>query len=95
MNSNDLKGIATEGRRLILQELETAELMKGLREAATNKGVDWSELKKLLKAQIQDEEDNGERVEKIVRKAEFASAYADMLREDERKPENRSSGGEA
>jgi hypothetical protein len=86
MNANDLKGIATEGRRLIQQELETAELMKGLREAATNKGVDWSELKKLLKAQIQDEADNGDRVEKIVRKAEFASAYADMLRirEDER-----------
>ena len=43
--------------------------------------ADWSQLKALLKAQVQDERDGkgGGRVRRIVEKAEFASAYADML----------------
>jgi hypothetical protein len=59
-----------------------AEQIAALREVATAKGLDWSQLKALMKAQIQDEREesgDGKRVRKIVEKAEFASAYADML----------------
>jgi hypothetical protein len=41
---------------------------------------DWSQLKALVMAQARDARDDGDRVENLVRKAEYASAYADMLR---------------
>ncbi len=52
-----------------------------MRDAATEKGLDWSQVKALLKAQAQDERDGGDgkRVNRIIEKADFASAYADML----------------
>lgn len=80
--SNALREIFTEGRPLIEQWLDVGEKIAALREVATAKGLDWSQVKALLKAQIQDERDDagdGKRVRRIVEKAEFASAYADML----------------
>lgn len=74
-----LKEIVAAGRPLIEQSMYTAELIAALRDAATEKGIDWSAVKALLKAQIQDEEDNGERVKKIVDRATNSSAYADLL----------------
>lgn len=43
---------------------------------------DWSQFKALVKAQVQDERDGsgeGKRVKKIIERADYASAYADML----------------
>lgn len=77
-----LKEIFAAGRPLIEAQLDLADQVAALRDAATAKGLDWSQLKALMKAQIQDERDDagdGRRVKRIVEKAEFASAYADML----------------
>ena len=81
-SSSDLKAIYTEAYPLIEQQLDLADLIAGLREKATAIGLDWSQIKALLKAQIQDERDETggrKRVRKIIDKAEHASAYADML----------------
>lgn len=80
--SDALREVFTAARPLVEQWLDVAEQIAALREVATNKGLDWSQVKALLKAQIQDERDDageGKRVRRIVEKAEFASAYADML----------------
>jgi len=81
-HSSELKSICSEAYPLIEQQLELAEQIAALRDAAAAKGFDWSQIKALLKAQIMDERDGtGEckRVQKVVEKAEFACAYADML----------------
>lgn len=80
--SNALRDVFEAGRPLIEQWLDVAEQIAALRNVATERGLDWSQVKQLLKAQIQDERDGsgeGKRVRRIVEKAEFASAYADML----------------
>ena len=79
--SEDLKAFFRAGRPLVEQALDIAATIAGLRDAATAKGLDWSALKALLKAQIEDERDDsdGRRVRKIIDKADFATAYADML----------------
>jgi hypothetical protein len=80
--SDALREICTEARPLIEQHLDIAVQLVALRELATVKGLEWSSVKSLLKASIEDERDengDGKRVRKIVEKAEFASAYADML----------------
>ena len=80
--SSALREIFAAGRPLIEQWLDVAEQIAALRDVAAEKGLDWSQLKALMKAQIQDERDeagDGKRVRRIVEKAEFASAYADML----------------
>lgn len=74
-----LRNIWTEARPYIEQQLEVAEVIKGFREAATAKGLEWSTVKALIKAQIQDEKDGKNRVGALLEKAEFATAYADML----------------
>ena len=80
--SEALKEVFTAGRPLVKQWLETAEQIAALREVATAHGLDWSQVKALLKATVQDELDDsgeGKRVRRIVDRAESASAYADML----------------
>lgn len=80
--SEALKKVFTAARPLIEDWLDIAEQIAALREVATNEGLDWSQVKALLKAQIQDERDeagDGKRVRKLIDKAEFACAYADML----------------
>lgn len=80
--SSALKAIVREARPLIEQQVDLAEQVAALRDAATDKGLDWSQIKALLKAMIQDERDetgDGKRVQKIIDKAEHASAYAGML----------------
>ena len=74
-----LRGIWTEARPLIEEQLAIAEKIAALRDAATAKGLDWSLIKALLKAVIADEEKGGGRVEQILEKASTATAYADML----------------
>lgn len=76
-----LQRIAKEARPLIEQWLDLAEQFAVFREAATTHGLDWSAIKSLLKAQAQDErnDDGTKRVDRIIEKADFATAYADML----------------
>ena len=76
---NALREIWTEARPYIEQQLQTAEVIKGFREAATAKGLEWSSIKALIKAQIEDEKDGKNRVRKLLDKSEFTAAYADML----------------
>lgn len=83
----NVRQIAEAARPTIRAALDLAEEFAALRDAATAMGIDWSQLKSLLKAQEQDARDGKERVHRIVEKADFASAYADMLGlrdEDER-----------
>ena len=96
--SDDLRTIVTEARPLIEQWLDIGEQIAALREMATSRGLDWSQIKALLKAQILDERDesgSGERVQRIVKKAEYASAYADMLGWGNMNEDNFSAGHEA
>jgi hypothetical protein len=81
-SSTDLKNIFAEARPIIERSLDDSELLAAIRDAAAAKGIDWSQAKALLKAQILDERDDsgsGKRVAKLIEKAEFASAYAAML----------------
>lgn len=80
--STALKEISAAARPLIEGWLDIAEKIAALRDAAAAKGLDWSQVKSLLKAQIQDERDErggGKRVARIIEKADYASSYAEML----------------
>jgi hypothetical protein len=82
LSSKGLKDIVTKARPIIERQIDDAELIAGFRDIVADAGGDWSALKALIKAQIQDERDetgNGKRVKKILEKAEFATGYADML----------------
>lgn len=76
----DVKGFAEELRPHIEAALDSAEILKGLAAAAREKGIDWSALKALVKAQALDARDGTDkRVAAIIEKADFAASYADML----------------
>lgn len=77
--ASDLRNIASEACRIISDDLDNAEILKGLSKVCREKGIDWGQLKALVKAQEQDTRDGGHRVEKIVEKADFASSYAELL----------------
>lgn len=79
MNTTDLKSLAGEARLVIDRALDDAVILKGLSEAARAKGIDWTQLKALVKAQAQDARDGGHRVGKLVERADFACAYAAAL----------------
>ena len=80
LTSAQLKQITAEARPIIERQLDDALKLAGLRDVVAAAGGDWSQLKALIKAQIQDEETgDGKRVRKILDKAEYANAYADML----------------
>ena len=67
LTSTQLKKIVSEARPLIEQQLDLTEQIAGLREVVTAAGGDWSQLKALVKAQIQDERDEaGDVAEEMV-----------------------------
>lgn len=76
---DDLRKIATAARPAIKQWLEAAEELAAFSDLCRTKELDWAQIKALLKAEYQDGEDGGDRVEKIRAKAERASEYADIL----------------
>jgi len=76
---SELQQIFGAGRPLVEAMLDTAEQIAALREVATAKGFDWSQIKSRLKAQILDERNGKHRVKRILEKADSATAYADML----------------
>lgn len=80
MSTKDaLREIWSEARPYVEQQLELAEIIKGFRETATAKGLEWSTVKAMIKAQVDDEKDGKNRMAKLLEKAEFALGYADML----------------
>jgi hypothetical protein len=82
VTSTLLKNIVAEARPIIERQLNDAKLIAGFRDLVTANGGDWSALKALIKAQIEDEIDDagdGKRVRKILDKADCSTAYADML----------------
>lgn len=82
LSSTQLKEIMSEARPIIERQLDDADRIAGFRGMVAAHGGDWSALKALIKAQIQDERDeagDGKRVRKIVERSEFTAAYADML----------------
>lgn len=81
-SSAELKKIIAEARPIIERQLDDAERIAGFRDVVAEKGGDWSALKALIKAQIKDERDesgDGKHVRKILDKADFSTAYAEML----------------
>lgn len=77
-----LKNIMTEARPIIERQMDDAKLIAGFRTVVANNGGDWGALKALIKAHIEDENDetgDGKRVQKILEKADSSTAYADML----------------
>ena len=77
-----LKDIYTEARPIIERHLDDAELLAGMREVVAAQGGDWSSLKALITADVKDGRDeagDGKRVKKILDKADYSAAYADML----------------
>jgi len=82
LSSKGLKEIVTIVRPIIERQLDDAEQIAAFRDKVAASGGDWSALKALIKAQIQDERDEtgaGKRVKKILEKADFSTGYADML----------------
>lgn len=82
ISSAKLKEIAEEARPIIERQLDDAVRLAAMRDTVAALGGDWSALKALLKAQVQDERDDtgeGKRVKKAVEKAEFCTEYATLL----------------
>lgn len=77
-----LKNIMAEARPIIERQMNDAKIIAGFRDVVANAGGDWGALKALIKAHVEDENDEtgeGKRVRKIRDKADSTSAYADML----------------
>lgn len=96
-SSEDLKAVVTELRPIIERQIADSALITAMREVVTEKGGDWSAIKALVKAQVQDDQDeagDGKRVRKVIEKGEFTTAYADMLGMGNMNETNSFSGGE-
>jgi hypothetical protein len=77
-----LKNIMAEARPIIERQMNDAKLIAGFRDVVAVNGGDWGALKALIKAHVEDENDEtgeGKRVQKIRDRADSTSAYADML----------------
>lgn len=80
MKISDLRNVFESARPLVEQWLDVAEQMAALRDACREKEIDWSQVKALLKAQIQDGRDGTDkRVKAILERADNATSYADAL----------------
>ena len=80
LTSTQLRQVTDEARPIIERQLDDALKLAGLRDVVAAAGGDWSQLKALIKAQIKDEEaGDGKHVRKVLEKADYALAYADML----------------
>ena len=82
VTSTMLKNIVAEARPIIERQVNDAKVIAGIRDYVASNGGDWSALKALIKAHVEDENDetgNGKRVRKILDKADSSTAYADML----------------
>lgn len=77
-----LRNVMAEARPIIERQMNDAKIIAGFRDLIASNGGDWSALKALIKAHVEDEADDdggGKRVQKILDKADSSTAYADML----------------
>lgn len=75
-----LRQIHTEARPYVEQLVELNVVFTGFRKLATDNGLDWGQIKALLRAEIEDGEEGGsEKVDRIIKKAEYAGEYAALL----------------
>lgn len=82
ITSKLLKDVYAEARPIVERHLDDAELLAGFREVIAAQGGDWSSLKALITAEVRDQRDEAggnKRVRKILDKADYSEAYADML----------------
>ncbi|WP_108397582.1 hypothetical protein [Devosia submarina] len=82
LSSKFLKDIMTEAYPIIKRQLEDAQVIASFRDLVSANGGDWSALKALMKAHVEDSLDeggDGKRVKKILDKADSSNAYAEML----------------
>lgn len=82
LSSTILKQFRSEARLVIERQLADAEILTGIREAVTAQGGDWSSLKALIKAEIQDDQDDtGERkrVKKVIERSAATAEYAEVF----------------
>lgn len=83
MKVQNLCDIAAEYEPLAKEKAEMKAAHKKrceeLSKKASGDGIAWTELKKLIDARADDAIDGGKRAEKLAKKAEFASAYLDIL----------------
>lgn len=62
----ELRKLYDAARPLIEEQLDLTERIADLRRRATALGFDWSQIKALLKAQRQDEREDGRRVTRLL-----------------------------
>lgn len=76
-----LRQMRRDARPYVEQLLDLKEVFSGFQKLASENGLDWGAVKALLKAEVEDEraEDGAKRVDKIIARADYATAYADML----------------
>lgn len=77
-----LKDMYVEARPVLERRLDDADILVGFRDAMAAHGGDWASFKALITADIKDGRDetgDGKRVKKILDKADYSAAYADML----------------
>ena len=82
ITSKFLKDIEAEARPIIERQMNDAKIIAGLRDVVSAAGGDWGALKALIKARVEDDNDEageGKRVRKIREKADCIVAYDDML----------------
>ena len=80
MKVADLRNAFAAGRPLVQQWMDISIQMAALRDDCREKGIEWQQVKSLLKAQMLDEaEGTSKRVDAILEKADIATAYADAL----------------
>lgn len=77
-----IRRVHEETKPRIARIMDEAEVLAETGKYCRDNGIDWAQLKALIKAEIKDERDEtgeGDAVTKILDKADAASAYADML----------------
>lgn len=82
LSSASLKNIRAEARAIIERQLADAVLLAALRDTFTAQGGDWGALKALIKAEIQDEQEEGgerKKLRKVIDRASVTGEYADLL----------------
>ena len=74
-----------EARPVIERQLADADIIAAMREAFTAQGGDWGSLKALIKAEVQDDQGEGERkkLRKVIDRSATTVEYAELLNMNE------------
>lgn len=77
--ADNVRSFASEAEPVIEQWLNAAVTLAGLRDAAKEQGINWTQLKAILVAKARDNEDGGDRLAKLTENHDLALEYADMI----------------